>query len=92
MDSPVVLHPYGIGEYLAVIQPGDVLRHLTLRPQERVVAQLGPVDPDDVVHHALMLLLETWIPEELPDDLDLADLALADPEFLPELRSRLERS
>lgn len=89
MESLVEVHPYGIGQYLAVIQPGDVIRRLVLSLDEPVVELFGPIDPDDLVHQALVLLLESWIPEELPHDLDLADLAVADPDFLPELRARL---
>ncbi|WP_163505887.1 hypothetical protein [Fodinicola acaciae] len=89
MEAPLTLHPFGDDEYVAVFQPGDVIRHLSLCPQAKVIAQLGAVDADELVHQALELLLESWEPEQLPEDLDLAELAIADPAFLPALRTRL---
>ena len=91
MDSRVTLHPFGDGEYLAVLQPHDVLRHLILCRQAQVIAQLAPIDPDEIVDQALALLLEKCQPDDLPEDLNLADLAGADPGFLPELRARLTK-
>lgn len=89
MNAPVTLHPFGADEYVAVFQPGDVIRHLSLCPQAKVIAQLGTVDANELVYQALGLLLESWEPEQLPEDLDLAELAVADPAFLPALRTRL---